>query len=106
MELANLNSTQTQKELANSIRKQFYAYKQAINNLELSQQNLKQAQENKDIIAEQVKAGLKTKNDLLSAEISLTQADYNSNSAILNYYTNKLTMQKLIGQKIEEGEIE
>jgi len=106
IELANLNSTQTQKELANSIRKQFYAYKQSINGLDLSQQNLNQAQENNSIIIDQVKAGLKTKNDLLSAEISLLQAEYNLNSAILNYYTNKLTMQKLIGRKIEEGEIE
>lgn len=106
IELANLNSTQTQKELANSIRKQFYTYKQSINSLDLSQQNLNQAQENNSIIIDQVKAGLKTKNDLLSAEISLLQAEYNLNSAILNYYTTKLTMQKLIGQRIEEGEIE
>ena len=106
IELANLNFNKTQKELANSIRKQFYAYKQSINSLDLSRQNLNQAQENNSIIIDQVKAGLKTKNDLLSAEISLLQAEYNLNSAILNYYTAKLTMQKLIGQKIEEGEIE
>ena len=106
IELANLNFSKTQKELANSIRKQFYAYKQSINSLDLSQQNLNQAQENNSIIIDQVKAGLKTKNDLLSAEISLLQAEYNLNSVILNYYTTKLTMQKLIGQKIEEGEIE
>ena len=106
IELANLNSTQTKKELANSIRKQFYTYKQSINSLDLSQQNLNQAQDNNSIIIDQVKAGLKTKNDLLSADISLLQAEYNLNLAILNYYTNKLTMQKLIGQKIEEGEIE
>jgi outer membrane protein TolC len=106
IELANFNFNKTQKELANSIRKQFYAYKQTINSLDLSQQNLNQAQDNNSIIIDQVKAGLKTKNDLLSAEISLLQADYNLNSAILNYYTTKLTMQKLIGQKIEEGEIE
>lgn len=106
IELANLNFNKTQKELANSIRKQFYAYKQTINSLDLSRQNLNKAQENNSIIIDQVKAGLKTKNDLLSVEISLLQADYNLNSAILNYYTAKLTMQKLIGQKIEEGEIE
>jgi len=106
IELANFNFNKTQKELVNSIRKQFYAYKQTINSLDLSQQNLNQAQENNSIIIDQVKAGLKTKNDLLSAEISLLQTEYNLNSAILNYYTTKLTMQKLIGQKIEEGEIE
>ena len=104
--LANLNFNKTQKELNNSIRKQFYTYKQTINSLDLSRQNLNQAQENNSIIIDQVKAGLKTKNDLLSAEISLLQAEYNLNSTILNYYMNKLTMQKLIGQKIEEGEIE
>jgi len=106
IELANLNFNKTQKELNNSIRKQFYAYKQSINSLDLSRQNLNQAQESNGIIIEQVKAGLKTKNDLLSAEISLLQAKYNLNSATLNYYTTKLTMQKLIGQRIEEGEIE
>jgi outer membrane protein TolC len=106
IELANLNFNKTQKELDNSIRKQFYTYKQTINSLDLSRQNLNQAQENNSIIIDQVRAGLKTKNDLLSAEISLLQAEYNLNSTILNYYMNKLTMQKLIGQKIEEGEIE
>ncbi|GAJ11166.1 unnamed protein product, partial [marine sediment metagenome] len=71
--LANLNFSKTQKELDNSIRKQFYTYKQTINGLDLSQQNLNQANENNSIITEQVKAGLKTKNDLLSAEISLLE---------------------------------
>lgn len=106
IELANLNFSKTQKELNNSVRKQFYTYKQAVNSLDLSRQNLNQAQESNGIIIDQVKAGLKTKNDLLSAEISLLQAEYNLKSTILNYYTAKLTLQKLIGQKIEEGEIE
>jgi len=105
VELANLNYEKTQKELINSVSKQYYIYKQAINNLDLSQQNLKHARENNNIIIEQVNAGLKTKNDLLSAEISLLQAENNLKSAILNYYMAKLTLQQLIGQKIEEGEI-
>ncbi|GAH76334.1 unnamed protein product, partial [marine sediment metagenome] len=95
-----------QKELDNSIRKQFYTYKQTINSLDLSRQNLNQAQENNSIIIDQVRAGLKTKNDLLSAEISLLQAEHSLKSAVLNYYMTKLNLQKLIGQKIEEGEIE
>jgi outer membrane protein TolC len=103
--LANLNYDKTQKELNNSISKQFYTYKQAINNLDLSQQNLNQAQENNSIIVEQVNAGLKTKSDLLSAEITTLQAEYDLESAILNYYISKLTLQQLMGQKIEEGEI-
>lgn len=106
IELSDLNFSKTQKELSNSIKKQFYAYKQSINSLDLSQQNLNQARENNSILVEQVKAGLKTKNNLLSAEISLLQAEYSLNSAILNYYTAKLTLQKLIGQKIEEGDVE
>jgi len=104
IELANLNYDKAQKELNNSISKQFYAYKQSVSNLDLSQQNLNQAQENNNIIIEQVKAGLKTKSDLLSAEISLLQAEYNLKSAILSYYMNKLNLQQLMGQKIEEGE--
>ena len=55
--LANLNFSKTQKELDNSIRKQFYTYKQTINGLDLSQQNLNQAKENNSIIIDQVKAG-------------------------------------------------
>ena len=106
IELANLNFNKTQKELDNSIRKQFYTYKQTINSLDLSQQNLNQAQQNNSIIIDQVKAGLKTKNDLLSAEISLLQTEHSLKSAILNYYMTKLNLQKLIGQKIQEGEIE
>lgn len=104
-ELADLNYEKTLKELNNSIKKQYYAYKQSINNLNLSQQNLNQAKENNGIIIEQVKAGLKTKNDRLSAEISLLQAEYNLKSAILSYYMNKLNLQQLMGQKIEEGQI-
>lgn len=106
IELSNLNFNKTKKELSNSIKKQFYAYKQSINSLDLSQQNLNQALENNSIIIDQVKAGLKTKNDLLSAEISLLQAEYSLNSTIINYYTAKLTLQKLLGQKIEEGDVE
>lgn len=106
IELANLNFSKTQKELDNSIRKQFYTYKQAINSLDLSQQNLNQAQENNSIIIDQVRAGLKTKNNLLSAEISFLQAEHSLKSAVLNYYMTKLNLQKLIGQKIQEGEIE
>jgi outer membrane protein TolC len=106
IELANLNFNKTQKELNNSVRKQYYTYKQIINSLDLGRQNLNQTQESNGIIIDQVKAGLKTKNDLLSAEISLLQAEYNLKSTILNYYTAKLTLQKLIGQRIEEGEIE
>lgn len=103
--LANLNYDKTQKELNNSISKQFYVYKQAINNLNLSKQNLNQAQENNSIIIEQVNAGFKTKSDLLSAEITLLQAGYDLESTILNYYISKLTLQQLMRQKIEEGEI-
>lgn len=106
IELASLNFNKAQKELDNSIRKQFYTYKQTINGLDLSQQNLNQAKENNSIIIDQVKAGLKTKNDLLSAEISLLQAEHSLKSAVLNYYITKLNLQKLIGQKIQEGEIE
>jgi len=103
--LANLNYDKTQKELNNSISKQFYTYKQAINSLDLSKQNLNQAQENNSIIVEQVNAGLKTKSDLLSAEINTLQAESDLESTILNYYRSKLTLQQLMGQKIEEGEI-
>ncbi|MBA7533002.1 hypothetical protein ES705_25237 [subsurface metagenome] len=106
IELANLNFNKAQKELDNSIRKQFYTFKQTINGLDLSQQNLNQAKENNSIIINQVRAGLKTKNDLLSAEISFLQAEHSLKSAVLNYYMNKLNLQKLIGQKIQEGEIE
>jgi len=105
IELANLNYKETQKELNNSISEQYYTYKQAINSLDLSQQNLIQAQENNNIITEQVRAGLKTKNDRLSAEIGLLQAEYNLKSTILSYYMNKLNLQQLMGQKIEEGQI-
>lgn len=104
--LSNLDYEKTLKELNNSISKQYYAYKQAINSLNLSQQNLKQTQENHYILSEQVKAGLKTKNDLLSAEISLLQAEYNLNSALLNYHLTKLSLQQLMGQDIKEVEIE
>jgi len=103
--LTNLNYDKTQKELNNSISKQFFLYKQAIDNLDLSRQNLNQAQENNSIIVEQVNAGLKTKSDLLSAEITTLQAEYDLESTILNYYISKLTLQQLMGQKIEEGEI-
>jgi len=104
--LSNLDYEKTLKELNNSISKQYYTYKQAINSLNLSQQNLKQAQENHYILSEQVKAGLKTKNDLLSAEINLLQAEYNLNSALLNYHLAKLTLQQLMGQDIKGVEIE
>lgn len=103
--LSNLDYEKTLKELNNSIGKQYYVYKQSINSLNLSQQNLRQARENHNVLSEQVKAGLKTRNDLLSAEISLLQAEYNLDSALLNYHIAKLTLQQLMGHDLKEVEI-
>lgn len=100
-ELANLNYEKIEKELSSLAMKQYYSFRQAIKSLDLYQQNLVQAQENNDIVVEQVKADLGTETEFLSAEINLLQAGYNYYSAITNYYLNKLALQQLMGEKIE-----
>ena len=100
-ELANLNYEKIEKELDSLAKKQYYFFRQAIKSLDLYQLNLVQAQENNDIVVEQVKADLGTETELLSAEINLLQAEYSYYSAITNYYLNKLALQQLMGEKIE-----
>ncbi len=100
-ELANLNYEKIEKELDSLAKKQYYFFRQAIKSLDLYQQNLVQAQENNDIVVEQVKADLGTETEFLSAEINLLQAGYNYYSAITNYCLNKLALQQLMGEKIE-----
>lgn len=100
-ELANLDYLKIEKELDSLTKKQYYFFRQAIKSLDLYRQNMVQAQENNDIVVEQVEADLGTETELLSAEINLLQAGYNYYSAITNYYFNKLALQQLMGEKIE-----
>ncbi len=87
-------------ELETTVQSLFFSYQQAIDNLELSEQNLIEAVKNHQIIEKQNQVGLTTVNDLLSADISLLQAEYNQLSAIINYYSNLLQIKSSMGESL------
>jgi len=101
LELAQLALTKTQEELKNKIQQQYFLYQQAVKGLEMASRNMLQARENTAIMEEQHKAGLVSKNDLLTAEVSLMKARNSYITAIINYHTNKLRLQQTLGLELE-----
>lgn len=101
LELAKLNYEKAKEDLYSSVQNQFYLYQQSVKKLELSKQAYTQAETNYQIVKKQRETGLKTENDLLSAELSLLQEDLNEEVAQLNYLTNLLQLQKVMGIQIE-----
>ena len=101
----NLKMTELQykKErltLTNSIQNQLYQYQQSLKTLQLSKKNLNEALENYQIVNEQKKAGLKTKNDLLSARLNVMQNKKDRLLKLSNYINNALQLNKTIGDDL------
>lgn len=59
-----------------------------------------QVEKNYDIIQERQKAGLKTKNELLSARINLLEVKYDYQSVIKDYYLQQMKLQQALGLKL------
>ena len=93
-----------QQSLDYQIQSQWQNYVQTKNDITLSQNNLNQIKENKIIISNQVKAGLASKDDELSANIGVLQAEYRIASSVRNYYNALLNLQSIMGN-LNKGDI-
>lgn len=101
LEIAELEYKQTKEEIQQSIQNQYFLFQQSRDRLQLTKQTCDQAYENYQIIKKQKEAGLKTENDLLTAQLNSLQEDYNQQTAWMNYLINQLQLQKLMGIEIE-----
>jgi outer membrane protein TolC len=93
-----------QQNLDYQIQSQWQNYIQTKNDITSSQNSLIQIKENKIIISNQVKAGLASKDDELSANIGVLQAEYRIASSIRNYYNALLNLQSIMAN-LNKGDI-
>lgn len=101
LQIAKLNFDKAKGDLAESVQNQYFLFQQSKKKLELSKQSYEQAQSNYQIVKKQRASGLKTENDLLTAELSLLQEEFGKETATLNYIVNLLQLQNLMGIQIE-----
>jgi len=93
-----------QQSLDYQIQSQWQNYVQTKNDITLSQNSLNQIKENKTIINNQVKAGLASKDEELSAIIGILSAEYRIASSVRNYYNALLNLQSIMGN-LNKGDI-
>jgi len=93
-----------QQNLDYQLESQWQNYMQTKNDITSSQNSLNQIKENKTIISNQVKAGLASKDDELSAIIGVLQAEYRIASSVRNYYNALLNLQSIMGN-LNKGDI-
>lgn len=101
LQLARLNYEKARGDLTESVQNQYYLFQQSRNKLELNRQSFEQAEANYQIVKKQRTSGLKTENDLLTAQLSMLQEEFNRESATLSYIMNLLQLQNLMGIQIE-----
>jgi len=86
------------------IQSQWQNYVQMKNEIVLSQNSLNQIKENKIIISNQLKAGLASEDEELSAIIGVLEAEYRVASSVRNYYNALLNLQSIMGN-LNKGDI-
>lgn len=97
LELANLNLEQNTRRIKNQARSQFNSFQRTAEQMRMSEKSLEQEQENFKITEEQYRAGTRTENELLSAEIDLLEAENRLNGAIINYLISELNLMQSMG---------
>jgi outer membrane protein TolC len=102
--ITRLNYQIAQQSLDYQIQSQWQNYIQTKNDITLSQNSLNQIKENKTIISNQVKAGLASKDEELSAIIGVLSAEYRIASSARNYYNALLNLQSIMGN-LNKGDI-
>ena len=86
------------------IQSQWQNYVQMKNEIVLSQNSLNQIKENKIIISNQLKAGLASEDEELSAIIGVLESEYRVASSVRNYYNALLNLQSIMGN-LNKGDI-
>lgn len=94
-----------QQNLDYQIQSQWQNYVQTKNDITSSQNSLNQIKENKTIISNQVKAGLASEEEELSAMVGVLEAEYRLASSVRNYYNALLNLQSIMGN-LNKGDIQ
>ncbi len=102
--IAKLERSIIEQDLDYQMITQWQNHKESKNNILLSDQSLRQMEENESIVKRQVQAGLRTEDELLSATIGVLDAEYRLISSVRQYYQAYLELQRMIGI-LNEGEI-
>lgn len=97
LEIAKLEKMISEQDLDFQLLTQWQNYKQNENSVLLSGQSLAQMEENESIIRKQVQAGLRTKEELLSASIGVLDAEYRLISSVRQCYQSYLELQRIVG---------
>jgi outer membrane protein TolC len=102
--IAQLERSLLEQDLDYQVLTQWQNYSQSKNDITLSQQSLKQMEENESIINRQVQVGLRSEDESLSAAIGVLDAEYRLISSVRQYYQSYLELQRMMGI-MDEGEI-
>ena len=103
--IAKLKHSISYQNLDYQIQSQWQNYVQMKNDITLSQNILNQIEKNKTIISNQVKAGLASENEELSATIGVLEAEYRLTSSVRDYYAALLKLQSIMGN-LNKGEVQ
>jgi len=93
-----------QQNLDYQIQSQWQNYMKTKNDITLSQNSLDQIYQHKLIISNQVKAGLASEDEELSAIVGVLEAEYRLASSVRNYYNALLNLQSITGN-LYKGDI-
>lgn len=103
--VTKLNYQIAQQNLDYQIQSQWQNYRQTKNDITSSQNSLNQINKHKVIISNQVKAGLASKNEELSAIVGVLEAEYRLSSSVRNYYHALLNLQSIMGN-LNKGDLQ
>lgn len=104
-EITKLDYQIAQENLDYQIQSQWQNYMQTKNNIISTQNSLNQINKHKTIISNQVKAGLASKDEELSAMVGVLEAEYRLASSVRNYYNALLNLQSIMGN-LNKGDIQ
>lgn len=100
--IVQLEKSLSQQDLDYQVETQWLNYNKAKNDILLSQKSLEQMRENDSMIRQQVKAGLRTDEEALSATIGVLDAESRLISSVRQVYQAYLELQRLMGT-LNEG---
>ncbi|PRX34892.1 outer membrane efflux protein [Orenia metallireducens] len=101
LKIAKLEKESSKKELIITIEQDYYSFKQAIKKIDSEEAKSAASREEYQLVQQEQEKGLKSADDLLSAEIEFLEAEYNYQAAIVDYYLNRLQLQIDMGLQVE-----
>lgn len=96
VEIAELEIERQKEELNNQARELDDQLDNVKSNITISKDKIRKANETYEILQEQYDSGLITQNSLNEGEISVLQSEYQIYNAYMNYYIQKLNVEKFM----------